>query len=124
MITYLYSFPDTFAVIKLGNKNFLFADIFNIHAPEYVSETDVSDNIGSVFLWSADGGVGLTREKYDSYMVAYSDNFNDRDVRYLLGFQNKDIVSRILSKFQTMFREQKDKGISLTDLRTGRPFLT
>jgi hypothetical protein len=123
MITYLYAFPNTFAAIKQGSRqgrNFLFADIFNIRTPEYVSESDYSATISGDFMWSEDGSVnGLTRENYDNLIAAYSDNFNDRDIRYLLGFDNEDIVGRILSKFQTIFREQIDNSILITDLRIG-----
>jgi len=119
-ITYLYSFPDTFVVIKTKGlqENFLFADIYNIHTFEYVSESSYSCQIGGAFMWSGDGSVnGLTRENYDNLIAAYSDNFNDRDIRYLLGFDNEDIVDLILSKFQTMFNEQVDQHIDIIDLR-------
>jgi len=119
MITYLYAFPNTFAVIKQGTiKNFLFADIHNIYTPEYVSESDHSSTIGGSFMWS---GEVLTREEYDNYIADYSGNFNDRDIRYLLGFDNEDMVGLLLNKFQTMFREQIDNNIHITDLRLGGP---
>jgi len=117
MITYLYAFPDTFTVIKQGFRNFLFADIYNIHTPEYVAESDYSGTVGGTFMWDQNGEVGLTRENYDNLIVEYSNNFNDRDIRFLLGFSNEDIVSLILSKFQTMFNEQVDQHINIIDLR-------
>lgn len=118
MITYLYAFPDTFAVVKQGYKNFLFADIYNTHTPEYVSESDYSDTVGGTFMWSGDGSTnGLTRENYDILAAEYSGVFNDRDVRYLLGFNNEDIVGQILRIFETMFREQVDENIDIIDLR-------
>lgn len=118
MITYLYAFPDTFAVIKQGYKNFLFADIYNIHTVEYVSESDYSPTLGGAFMWSENGdNNGLTEENYDNLITEYSNNFNDRDIRYLLGFDNGDIVSLILSNFQTIFNEHVDGNIDITDLR-------
>lgn len=119
MITYLYSFPDTFAVIKQVYKNFLFADIHNIHTTEYIKESDYPEKLGGSFMWSENGdNNGLTKENYDNLVAAYSGIFNDRDIRYLLGFSNKDIVGLILSKFQTLFREQIDDNIEITDLRS------
>lgn len=118
MITYLYAFPDTFYVIKQGYKNFMFGDIFNIHTSEYVSESDYADTVGGTFMWSGDGSTnGLTSENYDNLIAAYSDNFNDRDIRYLLGFDNEDIVGLILDNFQTMFRQKLHEDIFIKDLR-------
>jgi len=95
----------------------LFDDIYNIHTPEYVAESDYSGTVGGTFMWDQNGEVGLTRENYDNLIVEYSNNFNDRDIRFLLGFSNEDIVSLILSKFQTMFNEQVDQHINIIDLR-------
>lgn len=118
MVTYLYAFPDTFAVVKHGYSNFMFADIYEIHTPEYVAESDCSSPVGSSFMWSGDGSVnGLTRENYDKLITDYSGTFNDRDIRFLLGFDNDNIVSLLLSKFETMFSEQVDGYIDIVDLR-------
>jgi len=119
MITYLFFFPDTFAVIKLGNKNFLFADAFNIHTPEYVAASDYTEGtVKGTFMWSQDESVnGLTRENYNTLIAAYGDNFNDRDVRSLLRFSNENIVSLLLNNFQTIFRERINNKIEIRDLR-------
>jgi len=118
MITYLYCFPDTFAVIKQGRLNFLFADIFNIHTPEYVATSIYTNTLAGTFLWSEDGSYnGLTRENYDTLIATYGNNFNDRDVRYLPGFDNEDIIGLLLNNFQTIFNEQVDEDIGIIDLR-------
>ena len=120
LITYLYFFPDTFYVIKQGGSNFMFGDIFNIHSPEYVADSGYSDIIEGAFMWSGDGSTnGLNRENYNNLITAFSGNYNDRDVHYLLGFDNADIVGLLLSSFQTMFREQVDAHIFIRDLRIG-----
>ncbi|TKJ20463.1 MAG: hypothetical protein CEE43_12355 [Promethearchaeota archaeon Loki_b32] len=112
MVFYLYFLPDAFAVIKVHNNNFLFADAFSLKTPEYVSDTDYSVPIGGEFIWDSNLG-DLTRENYNAHINNFN-GFSHQDIRSF--FQRRDLESNfevLLDLFNKLFRTEINRGINI-----------
>ena len=119
MLVYLLILPDSFVDVKLSGgspQRFMFADLFNLHTPDYVqahSYSNIQSTIQGTFMWDRNTG-RLTRDNYNTYMNEFSRIFDHVAQHYFLGF---DSLGDILETIEGLFRNKIDASIQLKDFR-------
>jgi len=113
--------PNIFSVVKWGNNNFMYLDIFDLYDQSHIESGSIASTkrIEGSFVWTQGAGGTFTPETYNQFADAFSRIFLDRDIRYFLGFHNHETDSRfdnmidyIKNKVHLLFRDR----LGLNDL--------
>ena len=120
--------PNIFSVVKWGNKNFMYLDIFDLYDQSHIQSGSIASasRIEGSFVWTEGPGGTFTPEAYKLFADAFSRIFLPRDIRYFLGFHHhethnsfKNIIDYIKHKVLLLFisRMNIDKDTQVFELR-------
>ncbi len=118
--------PNIFSVVKWGNRNFIYSDIFDLYDQSHIQSgsIDSANRIEGSFVWIDGAGGTFTPEAYKQFADAFSRIFMPRDIRYFLGFHNHEtdnrfnnIIDYIKYKVKVLFKNRGVLHDDLLDLR-------